>query len=59
MPFGTLSRRTLLRGVGAAMALPWLEAMAATKTSSNPLLLHSSLLILLHQLPIMSPSIHV
>ena len=34
MSFGTLSRRTLLRGMGAAMALPWLEAMAATKTSS-------------------------
>lgn len=27
-----LSRRTLLRGAGASLALPWLEAMAATKT---------------------------
>lgn len=26
-----LSRRTLLRGTGAALALPWFEAMAAKK----------------------------
>ena len=31
-----LSRRTLLRGAGVALGLPWLEAMAATRTSSDP-----------------------
>jgi len=36
MAIGTLSRRTLLRGVGAAVALPWLEAMAAGKPASRP-----------------------
>jgi hypothetical protein len=29
---GQLSRRTVLRGVGAVIALPWLEAMASTTT---------------------------
>ena len=33
MAIGTLSRRTLLRGVGATLALPWLEAMAGAKTT--------------------------
>jgi hypothetical protein len=28
MPLALISRRTLLRGLGAAVALPWLEAMA-------------------------------
>ncbi|MDX1979957.1 MAG: DUF1552 domain-containing protein [Bryobacteraceae bacterium] len=32
----TLSRRTLLRGAGAALGLPWLEAMAATGTAKSP-----------------------
>ncbi len=32
-----LSRRTLLRGVGAALALPWLEAMAPTLRASESL----------------------
>ena len=32
----TLSRRTLLRGAGAALGLPWLEAMAATGAGSAP-----------------------
>ena len=27
-----LSRRTLLRGLGAAMALPWLEAMGPVRS---------------------------
>ena len=31
-----LNRRTLLRGAGAAIGLPWLEAMAATKGSDKP-----------------------
>jgi hypothetical protein len=32
-----ISRRTLLRGTGAALGLPWLEAMAATKrTTAEP-----------------------
>lgn len=31
-----LSRRTLLRGAGAALGLPWLEAMAAAGPSSQP-----------------------
>lgn len=30
IPSGPLSRRTVLRGMGAAIALPWLEAMAPT-----------------------------
>ena len=30
-----LSRRTLLRGAGAALALPWLEAMAPLKAAST------------------------
>ena len=30
-----ISRRTLLRGTGAALALPWLEAMTATASDSN------------------------
>ena len=29
-----LSRRTLLRGAGAALALPWLEAMMPGKVSA-------------------------
>ena len=37
-----LSRRTFLKGAGAALALPWLEAMlpqrlAATSTNSKPI----------------------
>ena len=32
----TLSRRTLLRGVGTALALPWLEAMAPRSTAAAP-----------------------
>ncbi|MFN3323279.1 MAG: DUF1552 domain-containing protein [Bryobacteraceae bacterium] len=32
----TLSRRTLLRGVGAAMALPWLESLTASEALSSP-----------------------
>lgn len=32
----TLSRRTLLRGAGAAVALPWLEAMAAPAGPGKP-----------------------
>ena len=31
-----LSRRALLRGVGAAIALPWLEAMGATAALGGP-----------------------
>ena len=31
-----LSRRTLLRGAGAALGLPWLEAMAATGNAPPP-----------------------
>ncbi|MBM3786476.1 MAG: DUF1552 domain-containing protein [Acidobacteria bacterium] len=31
MPFQPISRRTLLRGSGAAVGLPWLEAMASAK----------------------------
>ena len=30
-----LSRRTLLRGAGAALALPWLEAMTPLKAASK------------------------
>lgn len=32
----TLSRRTLLKGAGAALSLPWLEAMTATANPSDP-----------------------
>ncbi|MBM3756115.1 MAG: DUF1552 domain-containing protein [Acidobacteria bacterium] len=32
MAFSPISRRTLLRGAGAAIGLPWLEAMAASKS---------------------------
>lgn len=32
----TLSRRTLLRGVGAAVALPWLEAMSRSSALASP-----------------------
>lgn len=32
----TLNRRTLLRGAGAALGLPWMEAMAAPAGGSNP-----------------------
>lgn len=32
----SLSRRTLLRGAGAAIGLPWLEAMAAPKGADKP-----------------------
>ncbi len=32
-----LSRRTLLRGAGAALGLPWLEAMAASGPSAPPM----------------------
>ena len=31
-----ISRRTLLRGTGAALSLPWLEAMAATGAAKPP-----------------------
>ena len=34
-PF-SLTRRTLLRGAGAAIGLPWLEAMAAPKAGDKP-----------------------
>lgn len=34
MSWKPLSRRTMLRGVGASLALPWLEAMAAPAQSS-------------------------
>jgi hypothetical protein len=33
---GTISRRTLLRGAGAAVALPWLEAMAPACAARKP-----------------------
>lgn len=33
--FQALSRRTLLRGAGAALGLPWLEAMAAPAATSS------------------------
>ncbi len=36
MSWKPLSRRTMLRGVGASLALPWLEAMAATPAQSSP-----------------------
>ena len=32
----TLSRRTLLQGVGAAIALPWLEAMGPVASWAAP-----------------------
>jgi len=32
----TLSRRTLLRGAGVGLGLPWLEAMAATGPAAKP-----------------------
>lgn len=32
----TLTRRTLLRGAGVTLGLPWLEAMAATKAAAKP-----------------------
>ena len=32
----TLTRRTLLRGTGAALGLPWLEAMASASESAPP-----------------------
>lgn len=35
-PTWQLSRRTMLRGLGAAMALPWLEAMSASAAPSKP-----------------------
>ncbi len=34
MSFAPLSRRTLLRGAGATLALPWLEAMTPAKASA-------------------------
>src|SRR5262245_41390937 len=34
MPAHLLSRRSLLRGVGAAIALPWLEAMGPLNSSA-------------------------
>src|SRR3954463_13917744 len=30
-----ISRRTMLRGAGASLALPWLEAMSAAKTTQE------------------------
>lgn len=35
MSWQPLSRRTLLRGVGASLALPWLEAMASTPSPAK------------------------
>src|SRR5512143_3550899 len=32
----TLTRRTLLRGLGATIALPWLEAMAPAAFAGSP-----------------------
>lgn len=37
MSFKPISRRTLLRGAGASLALPWLEAMAAPARTAAPL----------------------
>ena len=37
--FKPLSRRTLLRGAGAALALPWLETMADAAPAAGPLTL--------------------
>src|SRR5262245_20561301 len=34
--FRALSRRTILRGAGAAVALPWLEAMALPLPEERP-----------------------
>ena len=34
--FSPLSRRTLLQGAGAALGLPWLEAMAAPAAAATP-----------------------
>ena len=34
--FKPISRRTLLRGAGAAVSLPWLEAMASAASTSDP-----------------------
>ena len=31
-----ITRRTVLRGVGAAIALPWLEAMGAAPLAAGP-----------------------
>ena len=31
-----LARRTLLRGMGMSLGLPWLEAMAATPNAAPP-----------------------
>src|SRR5262245_33608927 len=31
-----ISRRTMLRGLGAALALPWLEAMQPTRGMGSP-----------------------
>jgi hypothetical protein len=36
MPRFSLTRRTLLRGAGAAIGLPWMEAMAAPKGVDKP-----------------------
>lgn len=36
MPPSSLTRRTLLRGAGAAIGLPWMEAMAAPKGTDKP-----------------------
>ena len=36
MAAGRISRRTLLRGTGAALALPWLEAMQARGATPRP-----------------------
>jgi len=36
MKIGVLNRRSLLRGVGAAMALPWMEAMLPRMASAAP-----------------------
>ena len=32
-----ISRRTILRGAGVALGLPWLEAMAAPNAPKNPI----------------------
>jgi len=37
--FKSISRRTLLRGAGAAMALPWLEVMSKAATGPDSLTL--------------------
>lgn len=38
MNFQPLSRRTVLRGVGTALALPWLEAMLPRASAKSPVL---------------------